>query len=99
MLNGKTVKLYTGLGRRYYDLCRYSKTQCLDQNLVASGFTITCNIDDIMSLFHDLADDDGNVVPAKNNYATRAGLTTKSITTNQVVSEQVLHALLQNFEH
>ena len=86
MLNGKAAKLYTGLGGSYCDLCCYSKEECLDRNLVERGFSITCTIDDLLSLFNELANEEGNIFVSKNDYATRKGLTTKPIATNEVVS-------------
>ena len=99
MLDGKAVKLYTGLGGSDCDLCCYSKGECLDRNLVEQGFTITRNIEDLLSICNELAGVVGNIVTAKNDYPTRAGLTTKPIVTNEVVSGQVLHSLLRNFDH
>jgi len=55
MLDGKAVKLYTGLSGSYCDLCCYSKEDCLDRSLVESGFTITRNIHDVLSIFNELA--------------------------------------------
>lgn len=99
MLDGKAAKLYTGLGGSYCDLCCFSKEQCLDRNVVAHGFNITRDIDDIMTIFNELVNENGTIITARNDYETRGGLTTKPITTNQVLSEQVLHALLRNFDH
>ena len=70
----------------------------MDQNLVEQGFSITRNIKDLLSIFK-LVGEDGNIVTAKNDYPTRAGLTTKLIATNKVVSGQVLHSLLRNFDY
>ena len=50
-------------------------------------------------MFDDLVQDDGTILKEKNDYGKRAGQTFKPITTYDAKSTQVLHALLQTFDH
>ena len=62
------------------------------------GFEITRDIDSLRNVFNDLVQDDGSILKRRNDYE-RGGLTTKPIPTNEVLSVQVLHALLRTFHH
>ena len=48
-----------------------------------------------MYLFDELVDDDGSIQKSVNDYCVHAGQTHRPIATNQVVSTQVLHALMR----
>ena len=99
MMDRKAANLFTGLGGSYCDLCKYSKGECLDKNLVEEGFQITRDIEEINSIFEELVQDDGIVRKSKDDYAIQQGVTTKPIATRSVISQQVLHALLRCFDH
>ena len=99
MLDGKAAKLYTGLGGAYCDLCSFSKEKCINRDLITQGFNITRDINDIIDYFNDNVDEDGNVITANGDYKKRGGITTGPIATNQVIFTQVLHSMLQTFDH
>ena len=99
MMDRKAAQLYTGLGGSYCDLCSYSKEECLQEDIVKEGFKITRSIQEINSIFEELANEDGDIVRGKNDYAVRKGVTKKPIATGEVISQQVLHALLRTFDH
>ena len=99
MMDMKAAHLYSGLGGCYCDLCSYTKLQCVDREIIEEGFTISRDIDDIHSRFNMLVQDDGTILKKRNDYDVREGMTTKPISTNQFISQQVLHSLLRNFDH
>ena len=80
-------------------ICDLSKEDCMDTEQIEKGFQITRDIEGLHAIFSDLVQEDGSVLKMRNDYDTRAGLTTKPIATNNVLSVQVLHALLQTFDH
>ena len=90
----KAARLYTGLGGAFCDFCEFSKEQCQDVDVVVNGFQITRNIEDLRCLFEDLCQDDGSVAKSANDYELRKGLTSEPIPIHEVLSVQVLHALL-----
>ena len=98
MMDRKASNLLLGLGGAYFDLCHFSKEDFMDIKQIEEGFEITRDIASMHGIFEDLGQKDGTV-RKKNDYDTRAGLTTKPIATTDVLSGQVLHALLQTFDH
>ena len=60
ILDRKASELYQGLGGAYCDLCDHSKEDCLDINLVESGFSITRSIESLNAIFDELETEDGN---------------------------------------
>ena len=99
MMDMKAANLYLGLGGAYCDLCDHSRADCHDPQVVRAGFEITRTVEDLHSLFEKVANDDGVVVKHRNDYDTRKGLTNKPIPNHEVISVQVLHALLRTFDH
>ena len=99
MMDIKAANLYLGLGGAYCDLCDHSRADCHDPEVVRAGFEITRTVEDLYSLFEKVANDDGVVVKHRNDYDTRKGLTNKPIPNHEVISVQVLHALLRTFDH
>ena len=99
MMDMKAANLYLGLGGAYCDLCDISKADCHDVERVKQGFAITRSITSLHSLFDDISTEDGSVVKSHNDYETRKGLTTKPIPNHEVLSVQVLHALLRTLDH
>ena len=99
MMDMKAAHLYLGLGGAYCDLCNFSKEQCLDPGQIEMGFEITRDIDSLQNVFNDLVQDDGSILKRRNDYDERGGQTTKPIPTNEVLSVQVLRALLRTFNH
>ena len=99
MMDLKAANLYLGLGGSYCDLCEYSRADCHDPDVVRAGFQITRTVADMQALFQENIDEDDEIVKHHNDYATRKGLTTKPIPNHEVVSVQVLHALLRTFDH
>ena len=99
MMDMKAAHLYLGLGGAYCDLCHSSKEECINLEKIKTGFDITRDINDLHNIFNELVQEDGNILKCKNDYAVRQGLTNKPIATNEVISVQVLHALLRTFDH
>ena len=99
MMDLKAANLYMGTGGAFCDLCSYSREDCHDPEIVKQGFEITRSVSDLHNLFDTLSDEDGNILKRRNDYETRQGLTTKPIPDHEVVSVQVLHALLRTFDH
>ena len=99
MMDIKAANLYLGLGGAYCDLCDHSRADCHDPEVVRAGFEITRTVEDLYSLFEKVANDDGVVVKHRNDYDTRKGLTNKPIPNHEVISVQVLYALLRTFDH
>merc|ERR1712096_14367 len=99
MMDIKAANLYLGLGGAYCDLCDHSRADCHDPDVVRDGFEITRNVTDLHSLFEEVTDDDGVIIKHREDYDTRKGLTTKPIPNHEVISVQVLHALLRTFDH
>ena len=99
MMDMKAANLYLGLGGAYCDLCDHSRADCHDPIVVRAGFEITRTIEDLHCIFEAVADEDGQVIKQRNDYDTRKGLTSKPIPNHEVISVQVLHALLRTFDH
>ena len=96
MLDRKAANLYLGLGGAYCDLCHLSKEDCLDEEVISNGVDITRDIDSLHNVFNELVGEDGSIRKSTNDYDIRAGQTKRTIATNQVVSTQVLHALMRS---
>ena len=99
MMDMKAANLYLGLGGAYCDMCDHSRADCHDPDIVRAGFEITRTVADLHSIFETVVDDDGEIVKHRNDYDTRKGLTNKPIPNHEVISVQVLHALLRTFDH
>lgn len=98
MMDMKATHLYLGLGGAYCDLCHFSKEQCCNEDHINVGFEITRDINSLHSLFNELLKDDGSILIKPKDYPKRGGLTTKPIPTSNVLSIQILHALLRTFD-
>ena len=99
MLDRSASELYQGLDGAYCDLCDHSKEECLDIATVENGFSITRDIESLLAIFDELETEGGTVLKQKGDYSTRKGLIKKPIASHDVVSVQVLHALLRCFDH
>ena len=84
-LDQKAANLYLGLGGAYCDLCHLSKQDCLDIEKIKNSISI-----------NELEQDYGSIMKGRNDYSVRAGATNHPIATTQVVSTQVLHALMRS---
>ena len=98
MMDMKAAHAYLGLGGAYCDLCSFSRKQCHDINQVELGFEITRTVDSLQNIFNDLVQEDGSILKRNSDYDVRGGLTTKPVPTNEVLSLQILHALLRVFD-
>ena len=84
MLDRKAAGIFTGLGRSYCDLCDFSKGQCLQKDIVESGFEITKDIDTLKQIFDELVNEDGSIEKCAGDYERRSGVTTEPITKHDV---------------
>ena len=94
-LDRKASNILLGLGGAYCDLCNRSKEECLDISIVNQGIDISRDINEIYRIFEEHQQEDGTIKKNPNDYKTRTGVTSRPITTNQVISVQVLHALMR----
>lgn len=99
MMDLKAANLYLSLLGAFCDLCDHSREDCHNPDLVRQGFEITRTVSNLHSIFEDIVDQDGEIVKHRNDYDSRKGLTAKPIANHEVVSVQVLHALLRTFDH
>ena len=95
-LDRKAANLYLSLDGAYCDLCSLSKEACLDSEKIQNGVLITFEIHSLQAVFDEFEQDDGSVKKCRNDYSVRAGDTNRPIAINQVVSVQVLHALMRS---
>ena len=87
MMDMKAANLYLGLGGAYCDMCDHSRADCHDLDVVQAGFKITRTNAELHSIFETVVD--GEIVH-RNDKDTR---------NHEVISVQVLHALLRTFDH
>ena len=99
MMDMKAANQYLGLVGAYCDLCDHSRDDCHDPDIVQGGFSITRTVADLHSIFEEVADNNGVIIKQKDDYSTQKGLTSKPIPNHEVISVQVLHALLRSFDH
>ena len=99
IMDMKAANLYLGLGGAYCDLCDHSRAECHDPDVVKAGFEITRSVADLHTVFEAVSDENGDVVKHRDDYSARKGLTNKPIPNHEVISVQVLHALLRTFDH
>ena len=97
-LDRKATNYYLGIHGAYCDLCHISKEDCLDIDIIKNGISITREIQSLHAIFNELEQEDGSLLKRRNDYSVRAGVTARPIATNQVVSIQVLHALMRSVD-
>ena len=97
-LDRKAANYLFALWGAYCDLCKHSKQECSNVELVESGFLITRDLESITRVFDELQQDDGTIRRLPNDYNIREGVVGRPIATNQACSVQVLHGLMRTFD-
>ena len=78
------------LAFRYGKFVKSKNAKCSSKNRT---------VNNVQDLFEEIGQEDGSVAKSRIDYGTRKGLTHKPIPNHEVISVQVLHALLRTFDH
>ena len=95
MIDGKMHTCLSGLGGAFCCLCTNSKDQCMDKELIKSGFAIDRALEDTLEICENELHLEQN--RKKGDYDTRKGVTEEPITTEDINNMHPLHNLLRCF--
>ena len=95
MIDGKMHTCLSGLGGAFCCLCTNSKDQCMDKELIKSGFAIDRALEDTLEICENELHLEQN--RKKGDYDTRKGVTQEPITTEDINNMHPLHNLLRCF--
>ena len=95
MIDGKMHSCISGLGGAFCCLCTNSKEQCMDNELIKSGFIIDRSLEDTLQICEKELQLEKN--RKTGDYATRKGVTQVPITTENINTIHPLHNLLRCF--
>ena len=95
MIDGKMHSCLSGLGGAFCCLCTNSKDQCMDKELIKSGFAIDRTLEDTLQICENQLHLEEN--RKTGDYDTRKGVTQEPITSENINNMHPLHNLLRCF--
>ena len=96
-MDRKAADILQGTGGAYCDLCAVSDSDCQKEENILN-MKITRNVNTAQAIYEMLADDNGNIVSSKGDYAVRQGVTNEPILKKNVLSAQPLHGRMRSFD-
>ena len=84
-MDRKAADILHGTGGAYCDLCAVSDSDCQKEENILN-MKITRNVNTAQAIYEMLADDNGNIVSSKGDYAVRQGVTNEPILKKNVLS-------------
>ena len=99
MNDGKMQKLLVGRGGAFCILCSFTKEDAVSVDQIQDGFEMdNVDIDTLKALYESL-EVDGEVSKSRGDYEERMGLTQTPITSFNVHTFPILHALLRGLDY